>query len=66
VSAYLTSNIDRIEALDPDLVLAFSDLQAGIVHDLVRLGRTVVTVRPSSRSCAKRGSARTASSRPET
>jgi iron complex transport system substrate-binding protein len=43
VSAYLTANIDKIEALDPDLVLAFSDLQAGIVHDLVRRGRTVVT-----------------------
>ena len=43
VSAYLTANYDRIEALDPDLILAFSDLQATIVHDLIRRGHSVVT-----------------------
>jgi iron complex transport system substrate-binding protein len=43
VSAYLTAKYDRIEALDPDLILAFSDLQAEIVNDLIRRGHTVVT-----------------------
>lgn len=43
VSAYLTAKYDRIEALDPDLVLAFSDLQANIANDLIRRGHTVVT-----------------------
>jgi iron complex transport system substrate-binding protein len=43
VSAYLTAKYDKIEALDPDLILAFSDLQAAIVNDLIRRGHTVVT-----------------------
>ena len=43
VSAYLTAKYDKIEALEPDLILAFSDLQATIVHDLIRRGHTVVT-----------------------
>ncbi|MGH9346773.1 MAG: cobalamin-binding protein [Vicinamibacterales bacterium] len=43
VSAFLTAKYDRIEALEPDLVLAFSDLQATIVNDLIRRGHTVVT-----------------------
>ena len=43
VSAYLTAKYDKIEALEPDLVLAFSDLQATIVNDLIRRGHTVVT-----------------------
>jgi len=43
VSAYLTAKYDKIEALDPDLILAFSDLQANIVNDLIRRGHTVVT-----------------------
>ena len=30
VSAFQTANADRITALEPDLVLGFSDLQAGI------------------------------------
>jgi iron complex transport system substrate-binding protein len=42
VSAYLTAKYDRIEALEPDLILAFSDLQADIANDLVRRGHTVV------------------------
>jgi len=42
VSAFTSARFDRIEALDPDLVLAFSDLQADIVAELVRRGRTVV------------------------
>jgi iron complex transport system substrate-binding protein len=43
VSAYLTAKYDKIEALNPDLILAFSDLQATIVNDLIRRGHTVVT-----------------------
>jgi iron complex transport system substrate-binding protein len=43
VSAYLTAKYDKIESLDPDLILAFSDLQATIVNDLIRRGHTVVT-----------------------
>jgi iron complex transport system substrate-binding protein len=43
VSAYLTAKYDKIEALDPELILAFSDLQATIVNDLIRRGHTVVT-----------------------
>ena len=31
VSAFLNARLDKIEALRPDLILAFSDLQAGIV-----------------------------------
>ena len=43
VSAFITARFDKILALDPDLVLAFSDLQADIVAELIRRGRTVVT-----------------------
>jgi iron complex transport system substrate-binding protein len=43
VSAFLSARVDKIVALEPDLVLAFSDLQADIVSDLVRRGLTVVT-----------------------
>ena len=43
VSSYLTAKYEKIEALEPDLILAFSDLQATIVNDLVRRGHTVVT-----------------------
>jgi iron complex transport system substrate-binding protein len=43
VSAYLTAKYDKIEALEPDLILAFSDLQANIVNHLIRRGHTVVT-----------------------
>ena len=34
---------DKIEALEPDLVLAFSDLQADLAAELIRRGHTVVT-----------------------
>lgn len=42
VSAYITAKFDKIEALEPDLVLAFSDLQADICAELIRRGITVV------------------------
>ena len=41
VSAFTSANIDKILALKPDLVLTFSDLQAGIVTDLIRRGLDV-------------------------
>ncbi len=43
ISAYLHARFDKIEALEPDLILAFSDLQADIVSELIRRGYTVVT-----------------------
>jgi len=41
VSAFITADIPKILALAPDLVLAFSDLQADIAADLVRAGIAV-------------------------
>ena len=38
VSAFTTARLDRIVALEPDLVLGFSDLQADIAADLIRRG----------------------------
>ena len=43
VSAFLNARFDKILALEPDLVLAFSDLQADIAAALIRRGLTVVT-----------------------
>jgi iron complex transport system substrate-binding protein len=41
VSAFTSADTEKIVALTPDLVLAFSDLQADIVANLVRRGITV-------------------------
>jgi iron complex transport system substrate-binding protein len=41
VSAFITADIPKILALAPDLVLAFSDLQADIAAELVRAGIAV-------------------------
>src|SRR5512137_590436 len=38
VSAFTSAKFERIVALDPDLVLGFSDLQADIAAELVRRG----------------------------
>jgi len=38
VSAFTSAKIDRILALEPDLVLGFSDLQADIAAELIRAG----------------------------
>ena len=43
VSAFINAKFDKIAALQPDLVLAFSDLQADLGAELVRRGITVVT-----------------------
>ena len=42
VSAFINAKFDKIEALKPDLVLAFSDLQADLVSELVRRGMNIV------------------------
>jgi iron complex transport system substrate-binding protein len=42
VSAFINARFDKIEALRPDLVLAFSDLQADLVAELARRGLNVV------------------------
>ena len=41
VSAFTSADLPKILALEPDLVLAFSDLQAGIAADLARMGVSV-------------------------
>ncbi len=41
ISAFISADIPKVLALEPDLVLAFSDLQADIVADLVRAGMAV-------------------------
>jgi iron complex transport system substrate-binding protein len=38
VSAFISADVSKILGLEPDLVLAFSDLQADIAADLVRAG----------------------------
>lgn len=43
VSAFINARYEKIEALHPDLVLAFSDLQADIAAELIRRGYSVVT-----------------------
>src|SRR5579884_3705529 len=43
VSAFINARFDKIEALRPDLVLAFSDLQAELASELVKRGIAVVT-----------------------
>ena len=42
VSAFIHAKYDRIEALKPDLILGFSDLQANIAADLVKRGYPVM------------------------
>src|SRR5580765_6340043 len=43
ISAFINAKFDKIVSLQPDLVLAFSDLQADLVAELVRRGLPVVT-----------------------
>jgi len=42
VSAFINARFDKIEALHPDLILGFSDLQADIAAELVRRGYPVM------------------------
>lgn len=41
VSSFIKANYDKILALEPDLVLTFSDLQADLAAELIRRGVTV-------------------------
>ncbi len=41
VSAFITADVPKTLALDPDLVLTFSDLQADIAAELIRKGVAV-------------------------
>ena len=43
VSAFTSAKIDKILSLQPDLVLAFSDLQADIAAELIKSGVAVMT-----------------------
>jgi iron complex transport system substrate-binding protein len=43
VSSFLHARFDKIEALEPDLILGFSDLQADIATELVKRGFAVFT-----------------------
>ena len=43
VSAFINAKFDKIIALEPDLVLAFSDLQADLAAELTRRGIAVFT-----------------------
>ncbi len=42
VSAFLSGKIDRIVALQPDLVIGFSDMQAALADQLIRAGLNVL------------------------
>jgi iron complex transport system substrate-binding protein len=42
VSAFINARYDKIDALKPDLILGFSDLQADIARELIRRGHPVV------------------------
>jgi iron complex transport system substrate-binding protein len=48
VGGYTTVHLDRVMGLKPDLVLAYSDLQADAVRDLIRRGVTVITLNQRS------------------
>ena len=48
VGGFTTFRVDRIFELEPDLVLAFSDLQADVVAELIRAGRSVLCTNPRS------------------
>lgn len=43
VSAFISANYDKVMALSPDVVLAFSDLQADITRELIKRGVSVFT-----------------------
>ena len=53
VSAFINARFDKIVALEPDLILAFSDLQADIAAELIRRGFPIVTF--NQRSVARSG-----------
>jgi iron complex transport system substrate-binding protein len=48
ISAFLDGRIDRIQALQPDLVIGFSDMQAALADKLVRAGLNVLSTNQHS------------------
>jgi iron complex transport system substrate-binding protein len=48
VSAFLDGRIDQIVALEPDLVIGFSDMQAALADKLIRAGLEVWITNPRS------------------
>ncbi len=48
VSAFLSGSIPKIKALQPDLVIGFSDIQADLARDLIREGLQVLVTNPRS------------------
>ncbi len=50
VAAYTSARLDKILELRPDMILAFSDLQADLVRDLVKAGLTVLVTNQRSLS----------------
>jgi len=48
VSAYLDGNVEKIVALEPDLVIGFSDLQADLAARLIRAGLDVLVTNQRS------------------
>ena len=49
VSAFISADVPKILALDPDLVLTFSDLQADIAAELIRARRRGACLQPARR-----------------
>lgn len=48
VSAFLDGKLDRIVALEPDLVIGFSDMQAALADKLIRAGLNVLVTNQRS------------------
>lgn len=62
VAAFQTAHVERILAVEPDLVLGFSDLQADIARELIRAGVAVLitnqrTLRETAQAIALVGAA---------
>src|SRR5581483_1404663 len=48
VSGFSTVRFDKIDALKPDLVITFSDVQADAARELIRRGHTLLATNPRS------------------
>jgi iron complex transport system substrate-binding protein len=48
VSAFLDGNVEKIAALEPDLVVGFSDMQAALADRLIRMGLAVLVTNQRS------------------
>ena len=45
ISSFISANIDKIIDLEPDLILAFSDIQSEIVSNLIKIVRRILYIR---------------------